>query len=44
VVPREGAIYRLGVWYHDELRRIDGDWKVSSRVAELVFWDGAGSG
>ncbi|MEH3154704.1 MAG: nuclear transport factor 2 family protein [Gordonia paraffinivorans] len=33
----EGAMLTVGVWYHDTYRRVDGRWRIASRVEEKCF-------
>jgi hypothetical protein len=36
-VPKEGAPFQIGCWYHDELRRIDQSWRICRRKAQRTF-------
>lgn len=31
---------KIGAWYNDELRRIDGRWLISARTGNAVWWEG----
>ncbi len=33
----ENTVLTVGVWYHDTYRRIDGRWRIASRVEEKCF-------
>jgi ketosteroid isomerase-like protein len=44
VVPKNAQLFHIGAWYHDELGRTADGWRIRTRKAEFVFWDGVSSG
>lgn len=31
---------KIGAWYNDELRRVDGQWLIAARTGNAVWWEG----
>ncbi|MCU1602925.1 MAG: hypothetical protein JWO22_3634 [Frankiales bacterium] len=40
MVINDKKVFYVGIWYDDDLVRVDGSWKFKQRVEELSFFDG----
>lgn len=37
ILRRTGPPFRIGAWYHDELHKRGGEWRIAKRRAEKIY-------